>query len=313
MIRIRGILNEIVAKHVLFIFDSCFAGTIFTSRSGNDVPLELSPDIVERLMERPARNFITAGRADERIPAHSPLPDLFIAALRGAADRYGHGVISAADIGSYLQDQVLIRRRDMNITPQEGRLSDTAFAEGEFLFRVAAPRSFAPKSQDVREAARLLELAYNYRYGSGGQQKDEREAARLYRLAADQGNAEAQAMLGLFYEQGRGGLSKDAREAARLYRLAADQGNAWGQGYLATFYRDGLGGVTKDEREAARLYRLAADQGNAWGQSMLGLFYEQGRGGLSKDEREAARLYRLAADQGDAWAQSQLDRVGLTR
>jgi TPR repeat protein len=31
--------------------------------------------------------------------------------------------------------------------------------------------------------------------------------------------------LDFFYEQGRGGLAKDDREAARLYKLAADQGH----------------------------------------------------------------------------------------
>jgi TPR repeat protein len=60
----------------------------------------------------------------------------------------------------------------------------------------------------------------------GGLPKDDRDAARLYKLAADQGNALGQLNLGLFYESGRGGLEKDEREAARLYRLAADQGNA---------------------------------------------------------------------------------------
>jgi TPR repeat protein len=55
---------------------------------------------------------------------------------------------------------------------------------------------------------------------------DERELARGYKLAADQGDAEAQARLGAFYSQGRGGLPQDDREAARLYKLAADQGNA---------------------------------------------------------------------------------------
>jgi TPR repeat protein len=59
-----------------------------------------------------------------------------------------------------------------------------------------------------------------------------REAARLYKLAADQGNAGAQSNLGFFYEQGRGGLQKDDREAARLYKLAADQGNAYAQAAL---------------------------------------------------------------------------------
>jgi TPR repeat protein len=48
-----------------------------------------------------------------------------------------------------------------------------------------------------------------------------REAARLYKLAADQGHATAQANLGRLYSHGLGGLPKDEREAARLYKLAA--------------------------------------------------------------------------------------------
>jgi hypothetical protein len=40
-------------------------------------------------------------------------------------------------------------------------------------------------------------------------------------LPADQRNAHAQFNLGVLWEQGRGGLSKDDREAARLYQLAA--------------------------------------------------------------------------------------------
>ena len=62
--------------------------------------------------------------------------------------------------------------------------------------------------------------------------QDDREAARLYKLAADQGNADAQAYLGNLYERGVGGLAKDEREAARLYKLAADQGNAYAQAKL---------------------------------------------------------------------------------
>jgi TPR repeat protein len=52
---------------------------------------------------------------------------------------------------------------------------------------------------------------------------DDREVARLYRLAADQGNPTARYNLGRFYSQGRGGLPQDDREAARLLKLAADQ------------------------------------------------------------------------------------------
>jgi hypothetical protein len=65
-----------------------------------------------------------------------------------------------------------------------------------------------------------------YKGGRGGLAKDEWEAVRLYRLAADQGNANALFNLGVMYKNGRGGLAKDKREAARLYKLAADQGDA---------------------------------------------------------------------------------------
>jgi hypothetical protein len=45
---------------------------------------------------------------------------------------------------------------------------------------------------------------------------DNSEAARLYKLAADQGNALAQVNLAVFFENGSGGLPKDDREADRL-------------------------------------------------------------------------------------------------
>ncbi|MBY3433297.1 hypothetical protein HFN89_03845 [Rhizobium laguerreae] len=142
-------------------------------------------------------------------------------------------------------------------------------------------------------------------YASGrGVTKDDVEASRLYRLAADQGYAPAQHNLGVRYENGRG-VAKDNVEAARLYRLAADQGYAPAQSNLGVMYENGRG-VTKDELEALRLYRLAADQGYAPAQNGLGIMYHLGRGGVTKDNVEAVRLFRLAADQGDAPAQNNL-------
>jgi TPR repeat protein len=138
---------------------------------------------------------------------------------------------------------------------------------------------------------------------------DDREPARLDKLAAEQGNASAQVNLAVLYENGLGGLPKDDREAARLYKLAADQGNALAQVSLGVFYETGRGGLPKNDREAARLYKLAADQGNAAGEAYLGIFYEEGRGGLRKDDREASRLFKLAADQGNVYARAGLKRL----
>ena len=137
MMSIRAQLAESLAQHVLFVFDSCFAGTIFTSRQSANAPKEYTEDLVAELLEKPSRDFITTGSANETVPEHSPFPKLFLAALNGAADRYGRGVISSADINSYLRDRLLDLRGDIKLTPQYGRLPDPTFAEGEFLFRVA--------------------------------------------------------------------------------------------------------------------------------------------------------------------------------
>jgi hypothetical protein len=64
--------------------------------------------------------------------------------------------------------------------------------------------------------------------GRSGLARDEREAARLYRLATDQGRPDAQNRLGSFYEDGRGGLAKDVDAAIRWYQAAARQANVKG-------------------------------------------------------------------------------------
>jgi len=72
-------------------------------------------------------------------------------------------------------------------------------------------------------------------------------------------NPEAQAYIGSCYHDGVG-LEKDIKEALRLYRLSAQQGNKYGQARLATCYHYGYG-VPINLDEAERLYTLAANQG----------------------------------------------------
>ena len=66
-------------------------------------------------------------------------------------------------------------------------------------------------------------------YANGeGVPQDDQEAVRWYRLAADQGLAQAQYNLGVMYANGEG-VPQDDQEAVRWYRLAADQGLAQAQ------------------------------------------------------------------------------------
>ena len=121
--------------------------------------------------------------------------------------------------------------------------------------------------------------------------------------SAEQGDAVAQAALGLSYATGDG-VPQDDGEAVRWYRLAADQGNARAQANLGVSYANGLG-VPEDDGEAVRWFRLAADKGDARAQANLGVSYANGLG-VPQDESEAVRWFRLAADQGDARAQALL-------
>jgi Sel1 repeat len=114
---------------------------------------------------------------------------------------------------------------------------------------------------DGRDASRFF--APDQAYGEGqrdlGAPRDDGEAARLYKLAADRGNASAQVRLGVFYEDGRGGLPKDDRESRAPLQACRRPGNAAGRAYLWVFHETGRGGLPKDDREAARLYKLAAE------------------------------------------------------
>jgi hypothetical protein len=66
-------------------------------------------------------------------------------------------------------------------------------------------------------------------------------------------------------------------EAAKWYRLAADQGHVRAEFNLGVMYAEGQG-VPQDYAEAVRWYRLAADQGLASAQANLGLMYAKGQG-----------------------------------
>ena len=70
-----------------------------------------------------------------------------------------------------------------------------------------------------------LTLAKSYYLGLGVS-KDEVEAARWFRKAGDQGEAQSERILGLMYEVGSAGLTKDDVQALSWYRRSAGHGDA---------------------------------------------------------------------------------------
>lgn len=123
---------------------------------------------------------------------------------------------------------------------------------------------------------------------------------------AAKGHAGAQQNLGVMYATGRG-VAKDDKEAVRWYRLAADQGDARAQNGLGWMHQHGTG-VLQDFEQAVRWYRLAAQQGNAYGQRNLGLMYRDGLG-VPQNLIVAHAWLNLGANGGHPDAQGERDRV----
>ena len=98
--------------------------------------------------------------------------------------------------------------------------------------------------------------------------------------AAEQGDAQAQARLGVLYESGDG-VSQDHGKARHWYTKAANQGDPVAPYNLGTLYSFGRG-VAQDYVQARLWLAKAAEQGIATAQNHLATLYDQGRGG-SKD------------------------------
>ncbi len=133
--------KQMEAKHVLFIFDSCFSGAIFKVRSAS-----LPPAYLERKMSLPVRQYITAGDVNEVVPARSLFTPLLIRGLDGEADFNRDGYITGSELGEYLPQKMTDYTRAQN--PQYGKIRDPRLDEGDIVFRAvtSGPLPSAPGS-----------------------------------------------------------------------------------------------------------------------------------------------------------------------
>ena len=84
-------------------------------------------------------------------------------------------------------------------------------------------------------------------------------AVRLLRPLADSGNVSAQGRLASIYFWGGHGVPQDPAQAALWYRKAADQGNALAQAHLGLIYEHGYG-VPRDPVMARMWLNLAVSR-----------------------------------------------------
>jgi hypothetical protein len=164
------------------------------------------------------------------------------------------------------------------------------------------------------DAVQQQQLAYIYRDGRCGVQKDLAEARKWLTSAADGGNRNAQLELAGAYQNGYFGIAPDAKEAAARYRtlmselaLTRDPVQSTlrclAAFNLGTLYEDGRL-PPPDMAQAISLYEQAAVSPNNAARSRLSSIYENGKG-VPRNLVEAYKWRRLATVPG----RGELDRL----
>jgi len=151
------------------------------------------------------------------------------------------------------------------------------------------------------------ELAEMYYLGRGGVGQDFGEAARWYEQLAKQGDARAQASLGLMYARGYG-VEKNLETARHWWSFAAAQNDPSAQYNLGVIYATGEG-VQRDYAQAAHWLNRAAQRGHIQAQHNLGMLYHEGKG-VERDPLRAYFWVKVAALQGDEVSRKSLQLVG---
>ncbi len=131
MQQIEVYARRIQSKHALFLFDSCFSGSIFSlSRA--------VPEHINYKTAQPVRQFMTSGSAEEQVPDESIFRRQFIAALLGEADVNGDGYITGSELGEFLQGSVVNYSKSSQ-HPQYGKIRDPNLDKGDFVFVLSGP------------------------------------------------------------------------------------------------------------------------------------------------------------------------------
>lgn len=148
-------MRQAVSKHVYAVFDSCFAGTVFSSQRA------IPPAAITRATTLPVRQFLTSGDAEQTVSDDGAFRELFISAINGdeRSDANGNGYVTASELGMFLGDRVTNLTQSLQ-TPRYGKLRDKNFDRGDFVFllpegAIAGALETAPK-QPVKTSAELV-------------------------------------------------------------------------------------------------------------------------------------------------------------
>ena len=145
MQEIEVFAKETIAKHALFMFDACFAGSVFEA-------VRAAPKHIQRRTREPVRYFITSGSANQEVPDNSIFRQAFLEALRGEVDSDRDGYFTGSELGDYIYRRTV--ESIPNLDPQYGKLQDRNLNRGDFVFEIRQPhQALANAPASSREIA----------------------------------------------------------------------------------------------------------------------------------------------------------------
>lgn len=166
MDEVNAFARKIVARHALFVFDSCFAGAVLSRGGEPDVPSSINEEVM-----RSVRQFLTAGNELQEVGDDSIFRTAFVDGIEGAADvAFGDkpqdGFVLATELYLYVRQQVSEYTHNRQ-TPTFGKLFDQTLARGDVVFTVRrrpgvlaehrpGPRPVAPTGNPQPPRANIL-------------------------------------------------------------------------------------------------------------------------------------------------------------
>jgi TPR repeat protein len=285
----------VTARHVLFVFDSCFAGSVMRSYE--------TPRSLNKYVTLPAREFLTAGDADEPVPDRSYFKTILVQVLQGVIQEpVPDGYLTGEEIGVLMKSVIPSISRSQH--PQYSKIGDPALNKGDFVFVLKKGAS-----PPLRPAVAAYEKPRYQNEGTLWLAKDlytrgaHARAIEEFRKAAGLDSAEAMTFLGYMLFRGQG-VPADSEAARRWFEKAARLGNTSAMNNLGFMY--GPGGVPPlDVAKARSWLSQAAERGDVCAAYNLGMLYLRD-GASAPDRGRGLELLRRAAEAGYGEAMNNL-------
>ncbi|MDZ7697892.1 MAG: caspase family protein [Deltaproteobacteria bacterium] len=114
------------AKHVIMLFDACFSGSQFVLERP-------APEAITSKSNMPVRQYIIAGRENEKPPNQPMFNRCVLMGLDGYADLSDDGNITGSELALYLSD-IVANSTQRKQHPQYGKINNPSLDKGDFVF-----------------------------------------------------------------------------------------------------------------------------------------------------------------------------------